>query len=62
MERRVQEDRRRTTVRGVTGYDRRKWTRRASQGDAVPFKPGTPTEYHEPQSDDLDFTIPKRFD
>ena len=60
MERRILQNRRTTTVRGVTGYDRRKWGRRASRDDAVAFTPVAPREYAKPQTDDLDFTIPKR--
>ena len=61
MERRNhRNDRRRTTLRGVTGYDRRKRDRRASRDDALTFTPATPREHEEPQADDLDFTIPKQ--
>ena len=61
MERRThRQDRRRTTLRGVTGYDRRKRNRRASQDDAVEFVPVAPSDYAEPQADDLDFTISKQ--
>ena len=61
MERRNhRNDRRRTTLRGVTGYDRRKRNRRASRDDALTFTPAAPKEHEEPQADDLDFTIPKQ--
>ena len=60
IERRIQQDRRTTTVRGVTGYDRRKRYRRALRNDAVAFTPVAPREHAKPQADDLDFTIPKR--
>ena len=51
------QDRRKATLRGVTGYDRRKRERRrALPGDAMTFAPGAPNEYAEPQADDLDFT------
>ena len=60
MQTRKQQNRRTTTVRGVTGYDRRKRERRASRDDAVAFSPGAPREHAELQADDLDFTIPKR--
>ena len=60
MEKRThRDDRRKTTVRGVSGYDRRKRNRRASLDDAVVFTPAAPREHAEPQADDLDFTIPK---
>jgi len=62
MERRVLEDRRTKDVRGVTGYDRRKLTRREMRGDAASFTPQAPSKYTEPQSNDLDFTLPKRLD
>ena len=62
MERRILQDRRTTTVRGVTGYDRRKQSRRASRDDAVAFAPVAPREYAEPQADGLDFTTPKRLE
>ncbi len=60
MERRRLPDRRTTTVRGVTGYDRRKRKRRALLDDTVPLAPVAPRESAEPQPDDLDFTNPKR--
>ena len=60
MERRILQDRRTTTVPGVTGYDRRKQSRRAWRDDAVAFALGAPREHAKPQVDDLDFTIPKR--
>ena len=61
MERRThRQDRRSTTVRGVSGYDRRKRNRRASRDDALTFTPATQREHAEPQADDLDFTIPKQ--
>ena len=60
MERRNLQDRRTATVRGVSGYDRRKRNRRASRDDAVEFTPATPREHAKPQADDLDFTISKQ--
>ena len=61
MQIRRPQDRRTTTVRGVTGYDRRKRERRRALLDAaVAFAPVAPREHAEPQADDLDFTIPKR--
>ncbi len=60
MQTRRLQNRRTTTVRGVTGYDRRKRERRASRDDAVAFAPVAPRENAELQADDLDFTIPKR--
>jgi len=57
MQTRKQQDRRKTTQRGVTGYDRRKRERRrASPNDPITFAPGVPMENAEPQADDLDFT------
>ena len=61
MERRIhRQDRRRTTVRGVSGYDRRKRNRRASRDDALTFTPVAPKKHSEPQADDLDFTASKQ--
>ena len=61
MQIRRPQDRRTTTVRGVTGYDRRKRERRrAVVADAVAVAPVAPKEHAELQADDLDFTIPKR--
>ena len=61
MERRThRQDRRRMTLRGVSGYDRRKRNRRASRDDALTFTPAAPREHTEPEADDLDFTIPKQ--
>jgi len=62
MQIRSLEDRRTTTVRGVTGYDRRRRNRRALLDDAVAFAPVAPREHAEPKADDLDFTIPKRLE
>ncbi len=59
VEKRILEDRRTTAVRGVTGYDRRKRSRRGL-GNAVVFALGVPRGHAEPQADDLDFTNPKR--
>ena len=60
VEKRILEDRRTTAVRGVTGYDRRKRSRRALPGNPAVFAPGVPRGHAEPQADDLDFTNPKR--
>jgi hypothetical protein len=45
MQIRRQQDRRTATQRGVTGYDRRKRSRRVSLDDAVAFVPTEPREY-----------------
>ena len=60
MERRILKDRRTTAVRGVTGYDRRKRSRRTLPGNPAEFAPGAPSGHAEPQADDLDFTNPVR--
>lgn len=57
MQTRKQQDRRKTTQRGVTGYDRRKRERRhALLDDAVATATGAPRENTKLQADDLDFT------
>lgn len=60
MQLRKQKDRRTTTVRGVTGYDRRNRQRRASLDYAVAFVPVAPRDYVGLQADDLDFSIVRR--
>jgi hypothetical protein len=60
MQTRRKQDRRTTTQRGVTGYDRRKQNRRASRDDAMAFIPVAPREHAELQAVDLDFTIVRR--
>ena len=60
VEKRILEDRRTTAVRGVTGYDRRKRSRRALPGNSPVFAPGVPSGHAVPQADELDFTNPKR--
>lgn len=56
---RKQRDRRTTTVRGVTGYDRRKRQRRTSLDPDVVFVPVATGEYVGLKADDLDFSIVK---
>jgi hypothetical protein len=60
VEKRILEDRRTTDVRGVTGYDRRKRSRRTPLNASVVFAPGAPRKHAGPQADDLDFTNPKQ--
>ncbi len=61
MQTRRQQDRRKTTQRGVTGYDRRKGERRgAVRVNDVTFTTVAPSEYVALNASYLDFTVIRR--
>lgn len=62
MQIRRHQDRRKTTVRGVTGYDRRKSVRRrALRKDTLMFASVEPSEYAALNASFSDFSIFTRF-
>jgi hypothetical protein len=61
MHSRRQQDRRKTTQRGVTGYDRRKGERRRTlRKDTLMFATVEPSEYAALDLSYLDFTVIRR--